>query len=86
MTILVVDDSKTIHSLVKELLNEFGKIKLCHAYDGQEAIDFIELSTSQNLKLVLMDWEMPIMSGIDALPELKKRKPDLPILMMTSKN
>jgi two-component system chemotaxis response regulator CheY len=85
MKILLVDDSKAIHSLVSEMLSEFNQIDFQHAYNGQEAVDIVS-SDKFDADLILLDWEMPELNGIDALPLLRKRRIELPIMMMTSKN
>lgn len=84
MKILLVDDSRSIHSLLGEML-ENSKISFQHAFNGKEAIAAIDLH-SFDADLVLLDWEMPELTGIEALPEIRKRRPKLTIVMMTSKN
>ena len=84
MKILVVDDSKPVHSLLEEML-EAAKISFQHVYNGQEAVDVFKTETFA-ADLVLLDWEMPTLSGIEALPLLKAARPNQLIIMMTSKN
>ena len=84
MKILVVDDSKAIHSLLEEML-ESHDIIFQHVYDGNEAINAIS-EANFNADLILLDWEMPKLTGIEALPILKKCRPGVLVLMMTSKN
>lgn len=84
MEILLIDDSRAVHSLATEMLTT-NRITLKHAFNGQEGIELITKSDF-NVDLILLDWEMPVMSGIDALPILKKMRPDVSIIMMTSKS
>jgi two-component system chemotaxis response regulator CheY len=84
MKFLVVDDSKSIHNMLSDMLSEFN-ITFLHAYNGREAID-ITKDSSFNADLILLDWEMPELSGIEALSLLKQERPSQVILMMTSKN
>ncbi|MES2614103.1 MAG: response regulator [Bdellovibrionota bacterium] len=85
MKIFVVDDSKAVHRLLEEMLNEFSQINLEHSYNGREAVDAVT-SNCFEADMILLDWEMPELTGIEALPELKKCCSKRPIIMMTSKN
>lgn len=84
MKVLVVDDSKAVHALLEEIFDG-TKISLEHVFNGNEAIAAV-MGNEFDAEVVLLDWEMPSLSGIEALPEIRKRKKDISILMMTSKN
>ena len=64
---LIVDDSKVIHIVARKILQEL-KFKTGEAADGQEALDACKASMPDS---VLLDWNMPIMSGIEFLKELR---------------
>lgn len=83
MKIIVVDDSRAVHAFVEEILSEINA-ELTHFYDGKDFVDSIEIGKA-NGDLVLLDWEMPKMNGIDALPIIVKST-RLPVVMMTTKN
>ena len=64
---LVVDDSKVIRMVARRILEELG-FAVVEAVDGQEAIDrCLEAMPDA----VLLDWNMPVKSGIDFLRELR---------------
>lgn len=84
MRILVADDSKSIHTFITLSLKVFN-IELVHVYNGQEAVDWI-VNNNGDCDLVLMDWEMPVMQGIEALSAIRKVGFDRPIVMVTTKN
>lgn len=79
-SILVVDDSKPILTMMKSLLEEEG-YKVSLALSAQEAFLIME---KQILDLIIMDIRMPQMDGLDALLEIKKRDPKLSVIMMTA--
>lgn len=82
MKILLVDDSKTVHTYIKSLLDGKG-YTFDSAYDGAEAV---EKSTSNEYDLIFMDIEMPKMTGLEALKAIRSLDSDTPIIMVTSKN
>lgn len=67
-TCLIVDDSKVIRMVARKILQELS-FDTAEAADGKEALD----SCVQALPdAVLLDWNMPVMSGIEFLRELRK--------------
>jgi len=81
LNILVVDDSLIIRKTLTTELEKMGHTVVATAKSGKEAIS---LYAEHMPDLVTMDITMPIMSGIDALKEIKKNYPDVNIIMVTS--
>lgn len=82
--ILVVDDERTNLQVILKYLNEAGeKYSVKCAPNGKIACKLAEMST---IDIILMDWEMPEMSGIEALKYLKaqEKTKDIPILMVSA--
>ena len=77
--ILVVDDERNVHYSFRRVLG--GSYELLSAYSGEEALQQIE---DPALRLVLMDVRMPGKDGLATLQELKQRRPDLPVIIMTA--
>lgn len=65
---LIVDDSKVIRMVAKKILHELS-FQTAEAEDGKVALDYC---TETMPDAVLLDWNMPIMNGIDFLRELRK--------------
>lgn len=82
MKVLIVDDSKAVHAYVKSLLND-KSIDFDSAYDGQEGLDKIK---SGDFDLILLDIEMPKLTGHEVLEKVRSFDQDLPIIMVTSRN
>ena len=72
-TILVVDDSKAMRLIVRRTLRQagFGDYEVEEASNGVEALQRIGQAP---VALVISDWNMPEMSGIELLKELNSRK------------
>ena len=78
--ILVVDDEVSLTGIISQILNDYGYI-VDTAATGEEALASFE---ENNYHLVISDIRMPGMSGLDLLKEIKKRKPETQVVIMTS--
>lgn len=78
---LVVEDDEISLEFLKELFEPF-QIKLLSAYNGKDAIDLCK--SEPEIELVLMDVQLPIMNGREAMKEIKKFRPELPIVAQTA--
>jgi len=74
---LVVDDSRTIRTILKRILLELG-YEVCEAADGREALAVID-TQGNSVSLVLTDWNMPEMDGLELLKRLRQN-PQLSLL------
>ncbi len=83
MRILVVDDFKSMRDLVRNVLKKAGFTNIVDAEDGEEAWKIIEKDW---VELVVSDWNMPNMPGIDLLKKVRASEAykDLPFLMVTA--
>jgi two-component system chemotaxis response regulator CheY len=81
MKALVVDDSAVMRKVLVGALARAGITDVSQAADGQEAVD---ATGSDSFDLVLMDWNMPNMLGIDAVKEIRSNGQEMPIIMVTT--
>jgi len=81
MKALVVDDSLTIRRIVIKALGIVGITDATEAGDGMEAV---KAATTTDFDLILLDWNMPKMSGIDALRALRQAGKKTPVIMVTT--
>lgn len=83
MRILIADDSKAMRVIVTRTLRQAGYTDhtLEEATNGAEALKMIQASPPD---LVLSDWNMPEMLGIELLQELKKSGPEVKFIFVTS--
>ncbi|MDP3175369.1 response regulator [Phenylobacterium sp.] len=66
-TCLVVDDSRVIRKVARRILEDLG-FEIAEASDGAEALAWCRAAMPD---AVLLDWNMPVMSGIDFLKHLR---------------
>ena len=84
MKILVVDDSSTMRRIISNILKSCGHENLVEAADGIEGLNM--LKANPDVGMVLTDWNMPNMNGIDFLAKIRETTPatELPVIMVTT--
>jgi len=85
MSILVVDDYKTMLRIVRNLLKQLGFDNVDEATDGAQALEKLR---SKNYGLVISDWNMEPMTGYELLQEVRSdsQLKDLPFIMVTAES
>ncbi len=81
MKALVVDDSAVMRKVMVGALARAGIEDVAQAADGKEAVDAV---MAQEFHLVLLDWNMPNMLGIDALRAIRAAGRSVPVIMVTT--
>lgn len=81
---LVVDDSKVIRKVARHILESL-ELHVDEAADGREALEMCDTAMPD---VVLLDWNMPIMSGLEFLKELSRRNLAQPpkVIFCTTEN
>lgn len=85
MNVLIVDDYKTMLRIIKNLLKQLGFNNVDEALDGSQALQTFQ---SKDYGLVISDWNMEPMSGLDFLKEVRagSRNADVPFVMITAES
>lgn len=83
MKILLVDDSRTIRNIQKNVLAQLGHTDtdIAEAADGVEALKAL---ASDRPDLVLIDWNMPNMDGLTLVQKIREKDKGLPLIMVTT--
>jgi DNA-binding response OmpR family regulator len=83
ISVLVIDDDVTIRTLLETSMSKKG-FKVFSASNGHDGID---IAKSEEIDVVLLDWMMPEMDGMEVLTELKRDSNTMyiPVFMLTSK-
>lgn len=79
--ILITEDDKNIQKLLKAYLE--AEYEIVQAYDGQEALDYIN---KNSIDLLITDVMMPRMDGFELVKRVRLSHKELPILMLTAKD
>lgn len=83
LTILLIEDDESMRTLVGRMLSRL-KIKVIAAEDGQSGLQALEAATHP-VDLIICDWNMPGMSGMEVFEQVRARRPDLPFLLLTGR-
>ena len=84
MKIIIADDSQTIRRIVEGMLATLGETDVLFADGGDVVLEHLE--KHPDVGLVLMDWNMPVMNGLDCLRAIRA-KPEtkhIAVVMVTS--
>lgn len=85
MRALIIDDSGAMRSILRQYMREL-KYEVVEARDGQEALERCE--ETPDFDIALVDWNMPVMNGLDFVRTLRARKEydSMKLMMVTTEN
>ena len=84
LKILIIDDQADARAMTRAMLATMGINQIYEASDGREGLSFIDVAPDM-IDIVICDWNMPRMSGIDLLRQLRSVYPETPFLMVTGR-
>jgi len=79
MRALVIDDSRTVRAIIGNILREVG-VEVIEAADGREGL--AQLNQAPGVELVLVDWNMPVMNGLDFIKAVRSDRAFDPVRIM----
>lgn len=77
--ILIVDDEAGILYLLEELLVSVGY----ETISAKTGIKAIQIAEAEELDLILLDFQLPVLNGLDVIQKLRELGKNIPIIMMT---
>lgn len=84
LSVLVAEDNANLRKVLVNIMTKIGFQNILEAEDGQKAWQHVQ---SGKVGLVLTDWNMPLMSGLDLVSKIRAAAAplkDLPVLMITA--
>ena len=83
MAVLLVDDFATMRRILKNILTQIGFNNIYEADDGKSALKLLK---NQKIDLIMCDWNMPIMNGLDLLNVVRgdDALKEIPFVMVTA--
>ncbi len=84
-SVLIVDDMKTIRIKLKQVCKDLGIQSIYEAMDGVQALEMLK---GVEVDLVLSDWNMPNMTGIELVAKIREnpKLAQVPVIFITSEN
>jgi FixJ family two-component response regulator len=82
-TIYFVEDNELYSMMLNHIMEEFGSFDIMNFTDAEECIEHIK-SNQATPALVILDYMLPGMSGMDALLEIKKINKEIPVIILSS--
>ncbi len=82
MKVLIVDDSGVMRKIITNALSQMGLTDVVQAEDGAQAVQAVQ--DNQDIGLILLDWNMPNKSGLEALQEIRGNGNKVPVIMVTT--
>jgi two-component system chemotaxis response regulator CheY len=86
MKAIVADDSRVMRMIIEKTLKSIG-YEVMHAANGQEVLSLLEKGNG-DIDLILLDWNMPVLNGLEVLAQIKKRDSscNIPVLMVSTES
>jgi len=87
MKILIVDDEKDVEMLFRQKFRKEikkGEVELVFAFSGQEALELLAKEEPPEVMYVFSDINMPGMTGLELLEEVKSRLPQINVSMISA--
>ena len=81
-TILIAEDDEMNFRYLELVFSRFTNVNLIWAINGQMAIDYCHIY--EYIDIVIMDLQLPVIDGMEAIKQIKEMKPNLPIIAHTA--
>ena len=82
MKFLLVDDSKTMRNIWKKVIANIDGSEVVEAGDGLEGLEAFK--NNQPFDMMLVDWNMPNMNGLEMIGKIREQDKTTPIIMVTT--
>ncbi|MEW6509905.1 MAG: response regulator [Bacteroidota bacterium] len=87
MKIMIVDDEHDVEILFRQQFRrevKEGKVELCYAFSGEEALDYLHSTEPPDVVWILSDINMPGITGLELLKAVKEKYPGIRVSMITA--
>jgi two-component system chemotaxis response regulator CheY len=83
-TILIVDDLPMMRTVIRNILTQLNAHSKC--IEAEDGLDALRCLANTKVDLILLDWKMPNLSGIDFVKRVRALKLDVPVIMITGES
>lgn len=85
LKILIVEDQADARALMRNMMTELGITQVFEAPDGRQGLSFVD-AAFDFVDIIVCDWNMPGMSGVEFLRQIRTVDPGFPFLMVTGRS
>ncbi len=85
LKVLIVEDQADMRAMLRNMMMELGITQVFEAPDGQQGLSFVD-AAFDFVDIIVCDWNMPGMSGVEFLRQIRSVDPDFPFLMVTGRS
>jgi CheY-like chemotaxis protein len=85
LRVLLVDDNESVRTLTRQMLRRMAVTSIREANDGSSALEIFR-ATPMSFDLIICDWNMPVVSGVEVCKQVRAERPDLPFLLVTGRS
>lgn len=85
LNVLVVEDDAVVRKVIHSILRRMGVTQVQLAENGKEALACF-YGDSGHYDVIISDWDMPEMDGLEFLTRVREKKPDFPFMMLTGRS
>jgi two-component system chemotaxis response regulator CheY len=86
LNVLIVDDFEDARKLTCSVLRQFSSGPALHPIEAEDGLKALAILEKESIDLILADWIMPEMNGLDMLKEIRQREKtkNIPVIMLTA--
>jgi CheY-like chemotaxis protein len=84
LRVLFVEDNPGVCLITKTILLNAGITQVFVSHDGKKALEFLDAAPDL-IDIILCDWEMPHVTGLELLRQVRTAYPDMPFIMLTGR-
>lgn len=85
LKVLIVEDQSDMRAMLRNMMTEFGITQIFEAPDGRQGLSFVDAAIDF-VDVIICDWNMPGMTGVEFLRQLRTVDPSFPFLMVTGRS
>ncbi len=84
LKVLIVEDQADMRAMLRNMMTELGITQIFEAPDGRQGLSFVD-AAFDFVDIIVCDWNMPGMTGVEFLRQIRTVDPGFPFLMVTGR-
>jgi two-component system chemotaxis response regulator CheY len=85
LSVLLIDDNESVRALIRQMLRRMSVTSIREADDGASALEIFR-AAPMSFDLIICDWNMPVLSGLEVCKQVHAEQPAVPFLLVTGRS